>query len=139
MTAGATYSACVSRGKKRQTSLDRHVDGGNVGSLEHDLRHALAVGRIRRSFQSRSTLLEGTEGRQGKSRQSSPKYFRSGGATTSNAVDGANAVNVLVMRSPIPRNMVEQRNAGVQVILDVNVTLHDAQGRRVVQPPGNKG
>ena len=119
--------------------MDLHVHGGNVESLEHDLRHALTVGRIHCSFHTRSTLLEGAEGRQGESLQSSPKYFRSGGATTSNAVDGANAVNALVMRSPIPCNVVEQRNAGVQVIADVNVALHDAQGRPVVEPAGNEG
>ena len=34
---------------------------------------------------------------------------------------------------------MEQHNVGVQVILDVNVALRDAQGRRVVEPAGNEG
>ena len=73
MAARATYSTSVSRGAQRHTSLDRPVHVVNVESLEHDLRHELTVDRIRRSFHSRSTLLEGTTGRQGTSPQSSPK------------------------------------------------------------------
>ena len=36
--------ACASRSTQRQIGLDRHVHGGNVERLEHDLRHALSVG-----------------------------------------------------------------------------------------------
>ena len=138
MTAKATYSACVSRSIQRQTSLDRHVHGGNVGSLEHDLRHARTVGRIHLSpleVHSWKVLWED------RVIPSNPhrKKCRCGGATTSNAVDGANEVNTLVMRSPIPCKVVKPRNAGVQVIADVNVALHDAQGRRVVEQAGKKG
>ena len=36
---------------QRQQSLDRHVHGGHVGRLEHDLRHVFSVGlEIRKSI-----------------------------------------------------------------------------------------
>ena len=55
--------ACASRGTQRQIGLDRHVHGGNVERLEHDLRHALSINSIHCKFPSRPTLPEGTEGR----------------------------------------------------------------------------
>ena len=47
------HARCASRSTQRESVLVRHVHGGHVEGLEHDLCHAL-LDRIRRTFPSRS-------------------------------------------------------------------------------------
>ena len=41
---------CVSKHNQRQIGWDRHVHGGLIERLEHELRHVLQVGRIESHF-----------------------------------------------------------------------------------------
>merc|ERR1712113_955925 len=63
------------------------------------------------------------------------EYLRSGGATTLIfIVEGANAVNSFVIRSPIPANIVVPPDSTncIQIFPDVHVALHDGLECRVM-------